>query len=80
MRSARLPGLWFYEKAITDCLCTIVTAGRNPLAIGEELYCEAHQRVALVTRTMPAQETEADELVEMDMDVETTRKNSTLSG
>ena len=68
MRSARLPGLWFYEKVVTDCLCTIVTAGRNPLAIGEELYCETHQRIAFVTRIMPAQETEADKLIMMDVE------------
>lgn len=65
MRPARLLGLWFYEKAVTDCLCSIVTAGRNPLMIGEELYCETHQRVALVTRVIPAQEAEADELTMM---------------
>ena len=70
MRPARLPGIWFYEKVITDCLCSIVTAGRNPLAIGEELYCETHQRVALVTRIMPAQEAEADELIMMDVESE----------
>ena len=70
MRSARLPGIWFYEKAVTDCLCSIFTAGRDPLAIDEELYCETHQRVAIVTRIMPAQEAEADELVTMDIELE----------
>jgi len=60
--NGRLPGIWFYEKAITDCLCTIITAGRKPLFIGEELYCEEHQRVAVVTAILPAQDAERAEL------------------
>lgn len=69
MRSYRLPGPWFYENVVTDCLCSIVTAGLNPLVIGKELYCETHRRIALVIRIVPAQEVETDELVTMDIEL-----------
>lgn len=66
MRHARLPGIWFYEKVTTDCLCVIVTAGRTPMHIGEELYCEAHDRAATVTAVAPATLAQQDELLEVE--------------
>lgn len=65
MKSPRLPGVWFYERAITDCLCAIVTAGRKPLFIGEDLYCENHKRLATVTEIAPATLAQQDRLLEM---------------
>lgn len=60
MRRARLHGIWFYERAVTNCLCRILTAGRTPLHIGEEIYCEKHDRVAIVNKILPATLAEQD--------------------
>lgn len=64
MKSPRLPCVWFYERAVTDCLCCIITAGRKPLFIGEDLYCEKHKRLATVTVIMPATLAQQDRLLE----------------
>ncbi len=64
MKSPRLSGIWFYERATTDCLCIIITAGRAPLFVGEDLYCENHKRLATVTAIAPATLAQQDRLLE----------------
>lgn len=68
MRNSCLPGKWIYQWAQVDCGCKIPTGCPDAFVIGDDLYCETHQRVALVTRVMPAQEAETDELVTMDVE------------
>lgn len=66
MNSPRLPGIWFYERATTDCLCVIITGGRKPLFIGEDLYCENHKRLATVTAIAPATLAQQNTLLEVE--------------
>lgn len=62
MRRARLPGSWFYEIAHCDCGCVIITAGRQHLQRGEELFCEMHDRIVKAVRSEAATLAQQDAL------------------
>ncbi len=46
------PGVWFYEKAIMDCLCIFLRADRESIKAGEPRYCEDHKRMGKVARVI----------------------------
>lgn len=71
MRHAHLPGKWFYERAVCDCGCQIITAGRKQLQRGEELFCTAHDRMVKAVRVEAATLAQQDILCESSPECET---------
>lgn len=61
------PGLWFYQKAIMDCLCVFLRADREPVVAGEARYCWKHERHGRVARVIgPATLAEREALLHED--------------